>query len=473
MSEAYAISPAGAFRSGPDDPDPVTGDASYDDAGYDDGYDDRPEPHTVAAPWAVVAFAVALFLPLQMTVGSLTLSSVRVVLLALLLGLLGRFLRTRRTAVDLLVVGHVVWVWLSFAMTEGVATATEAGTIYAVETLGGYLIGRVAVRSAAGAGGAIRLLSLLFLLTLPLAVLEFGTGRRLVSGLLGGPAVATDVRMGFFRTHGPFQHPIHFGCTAAALLGALVYAARDPRLRLAGRNLRRALTGSVVASTVMGLTSGGLLTLVVQAVLIGWDRLVRRPQKWWWFAGVAGVGYVALDLLSNQSGYVAVLSRLTFNAETLHYRRYIFQYGMENVWALPWLGRGFADWARPEWMVSATVDNFWLLTAMRHGVPAFLTLLLATLLMLRGRVADPENTTLLTGARVSVAGLALAAFTVHLWGVPLVFFMFLLGLAEAVRNLPAELPEDDADEAFAADPDGYEGLAAPRAGVSTSTEARA
>ena len=65
------------------------------------------------------------------------------------------------------------------------------------------------------------------------------------------------------------------------------------------------------------------------------------------------------------------MSYATFSAHTAYWRSIIFDWGMVNVWANPIFGLGLNDWVRPRYMVSGSMDNFWLVVAVRYGIPGF------------------------------------------------------------------------------------------------------
>ena len=148
-------------------------------------------------------------------------------------------------------------------------------------------------------------------------------------------------------------------------------------------------------------------------------------------AGLAVVGYIFIDLLSNRSAYQVFISYLTMNPSTGYARLTILEWGFHhNVLREPIFGIGRNDWIRPEWMHSPSIDNFWLFTAMSYGVPAFVFLLAASVLtMVLGRMpkAEPARS-LRLGWLVSMFALILAAITVHYWGNSFVWFSFMLGI---------------------------------------------
>jgi O-antigen ligase len=168
------------------------------------------------------------------------------------------------------------------------------------------------------------------------------------------------------------------------------------------------------------------------------------PKKWNLLVLIVSASYIVLDLIATRNPIVAITTRLVMNAQTAYFRSLIFHFGIQNVWANPLFGIGVGDWARPSWM-PPSVDNFWLLTAMRHGVPGFLFVALAIASLYRtvGRSAPVSETVAAQRKALlfSMTGICLAIGTVHLWGATVVLFMFLLGsgmwIADAAVKTPA------------------------------------
>ena len=77
------------------------------------------------------------------------------------------------------------------------------------------------------------------------------------------------------------------------------------------------------------------------------------------------------------------------------------------------------------------MDNFWLVLAVRHGLPAFLFFAAAflTITWRLGRypITDPKANAVRKGLLTSIIGVSIAICTVHLWNASYVFFIFLLG----------------------------------------------
>ena len=87
------------------------------------------------------------------------------------------------------------------------------------------------------------------------------------------------------------------------------------------------------------------------------------------------------------------------------------------------------EWRRPYWQ-AGTVDNYWLLTAMRYGLPALLLLTLAigvSAVRIMGQVGLSEETRYRTGYMIALVGTVLVLDTVHIWDAPVAFLMAYLG----------------------------------------------
>ena len=119
---------------------------------------------------------------------------------------------------------------------------------------------------------------------------------------------------------------------------------------------------------------------------------------------------------------------------------------MENVMGSPIFGIGLNDWARPSWMHSGSFDNFWLLQAMRYGIPSFVFLALAIAASIwsitRAQGLSFGQKQCRTAYMVALTGLLFTLATVHVWGSTSVFFMFYIGagvwIAQAGETAAAE-----------------------------------
>ena len=300
-----------------------------------------------------------------------------------------------------------------------------------IETFGAYLLGRCYIRSSADFRAAIRLFSIVVVAMFPFALAEAVTGSKVIIQVFATvlPSVEptyTVPRMGLMRVQGPFEHPILFGvfCAAAVALTYLVLG-RD-----AGPVRRWAMTGAVAATAFMSLSSGPIVTVLVQVGLLAWNGLFGNIAARWRILWVLGISvYAGIELLSNQS-VPLLLTRYAFDPWTAFYRLLIFEYGWASIMAHPWFGTGFNDWIHPAWMTSS-IDMFWLVAAVRHGLPAAVTFLAAFLVATVGIGLKASGDECVMACRtaylICMGGLFVAGCTVHFWMATYMLFLFLVG----------------------------------------------
>ena len=112
----------------------------------------------------------------------------------------------------------------------------------------------------------------------------------------------------------------------------------------------------------------------MQAALMGWNWLLKRTGAGGKSCGLwSFAGYLVIELGSNQTPVQFYISYFTFDRQTGWFRIWIWEYGSASVLNHPLFGIGFGDWVRPKWMPNS-IDNFWLVTAVRHGIPALILL---------------------------------------------------------------------------------------------------
>jgi O-antigen ligase len=108
----------------------------------------------------------------------------------------------------------------------------------------------------------------------------------------------------------------------------------------------------------------------------------------------------------------------------------IFEYAWRSIENHPWLGVGTGDWARPAWMHSS-IDNFYLVTAVRHGLPASAFLLLTVFslvfMLAKKKGLDGRLDACRTGFIICIVSIIIVAWSVALWDSAFVLFLFWLG----------------------------------------------
>jgi hypothetical protein len=229
------------------------------------------------------------------------------------------------------------------------------------------------------------------------------------------------------RAYGPFDHPILYGVFCASSLALVFYVLGRGRFTL--KTARR--VGIVFAATFFSLSAGPFTTLFVQCALTAWDFVTRRiPYRWWILFGLFVAAYVAVDILSTRSPVRVFATYFTFSGHTAYDRIGDWTWGMVNIRQNPMFGIGLNDWAREPWM-SASLDSFWVVQAMRYGVPAFLLQAAALLLLCfsvgRRRFRDRRLKAYRNGWLIAIVALIIAGSSVHFWNALYCLVMFLQG----------------------------------------------
>lgn len=407
-------------------------------------------------PVPVLLYLLTVLLPVFFNIGPLAMSGMRAYLIVLVVPLTfmllsGKFGRLMWT--DALFFAHIGWMSVAIAMNNPEMVIQNTGAA-AVEFLGGYLVGRAYIRSRADFIGLCRWLGLLVALTLPLAMIESQTGRAVLPILLNKlPGVSSigyfyiEPRMGLERSKVVFIHPIHYG-----LFASTAFALTIVGLKGLIPDGRRLFLGAAIGICVfLSLSSGAMLPMVMQIFLISWIALFHRMNRPWLVLGLlTAAAYIIVDMISNRSALMVFLSYATFSSHNAYWRAQIFEWGMVNVWANPIFGLGFNDWVRPFYMYSGSMDNFWLVQAVRYGIPGFLLIAVGYGIGLlkvgfRNFAADPVLAQLRRGWMFTFIGLTLTMCTVHIWAAIYSFVFFMFGAGMWFIHAEPEGPGDSSD----------------------------
>jgi hypothetical protein len=386
---------------------------------------------------ALLLILCLIFPPeLSLKLGSFRITLYRLILLIAFLPCLYRLLAGscgKVVLADLMMIGHAAWVLVALTANEGLATAAESGGIYVIESLGAYLIARVYIRSFED----FQRLSLTIVVTVSVlmifAIPESLTGNHFIreafksifpSTVLPNP----EPRLGIDRAYGPFDHPILYGVFCASAFSMAFY--------IVGGYGRKSLPTilpalAVVLATFFSLSGGPYIALFLQMSLIFWEKITKNIRyRWFGPVVIVSILWMALELLSNRSPILVFVSYLSFSKNSGYARVRIFEYGIAEVERHAFFGIGYAEWTRPSWMPDS-VDNFWLLTAMRFGVPSVLFLLIAMLnlvFMISGQKKHDQD--MVASRRAwgfTLAGMVLAGCTVSFWNSLFVLFFYIMG----------------------------------------------
>ena len=406
----------------------------------------------------VLLYILAVVTPVLMQAGPLHLSLIRIVLLIMIIPLTLRLFSGRYGKVlfvDYMFFAHIGWMTIAMSVTNPDRVVQNTGSA-AVEFLGAYVLGRAYIQNRGDFIALIKLVSFLALLTVPLAILEAKTGQPLVLNLIKKlPGIHTyanvnnEPRMGLERAQTLFIHPIHYGLFCSMSF-ALVYVGLGTVMTKG----TRVFYGAAISLCVfLSLSSGALLALLLQMFLIGWAAaLDKQKRRWLILLGLFVFIYVVIDLLSNRTPIRVFMTYATFSAHNAFWRSIIFEWGVMNIMGsvaegIPsarLFGIGLSDWVRPHFMHSGSMDNFWLVVGVRHGLPG-LFFLAAGYLWLLWKVGtrDLGNDQRLLDLRrawvIAFVGMTFTLATVHIWAAVFSFVMFMFGAG--VWFLSAE-PDD-------------------------------
>jgi hypothetical protein len=372
------------------------------------------------APLLLMVFVISILPPVYFHIGETRLSLTRIFLLLTFLPLGFRLLSGKAgplRAIDIFLILFSVWMAVTILLHQGLSRIPLAG-ISVVEFLGGYLIGRTLITNATDYRLFLFYLFWAQLFLMPFSLLEFFTNVNLLHDFFGlvfetfKKVPSQTWRNGFARVISGFEHPILYGLFCSIMVAPFFYLYRDRPVKALS------FAALPIGMTYMSLSSAPLIGIGLCALLIAWDCATRsnwKPLLW-----IVCLVYVFLSIASNRGPVIILIDTLTFDPHTAWTRIWTFRYGSTEVMQNPIFGIGFTnDWPRPSWL-TPSVDNFWLLIAMRHGLTGFILLGLALgtglWAILRVKILNHTLALWRTGYVIALVGLYFSLATVHIWG---------------------------------------------------------
>ncbi len=405
-------------------------------------------------PWPVFLFMAGLLIPWIITIGPIRMSLYRFILLAFLLPCLigwisGRAGRIR--VADISFILYCFWCFLAIGMIHGFDYAFQPSGMIFIETVGAYMLARCFIRDADDFYNMVRILLRLVTLLLPFAVFEAITGRNILLSAFAAvyptfPDNFVDPRWGMRRVQSVFEHPILYGVVCASAL-ALTHMVLGYGKSFVGRWRGTAI---VIAATFFSLSAGPMTALASQGMLLGWNWALRSIEARWKILCAFGfLAAMSIELLSNRSVPVVFMSYFSFDESSAYVRAEIYRYGSASIMNHPLFGVGFGYWERPSWM-SPSIDMFWIIDGVRHGLPAELFMALgffAVYMPVAFKSGLDERTQAYkTAFVIAMTGFFLVGWTVYFWNATYVIFIFLLGsgvwILDAETDAAAATPRD-------------------------------
>ncbi len=389
-----------------------------------DSVPETSEKEAATATGLLVLFFVTLIIPGTVTVAGLTVGTSRIYLLVMFVPLFLRWASGqagRITAADIFVLLYCFWIWAALFSNHGMGRIHSAG-IQFVEMFGGYLVGRVLVRSAVDYRLFVRCMfgSMVFLL--PFAIVELLTGWSPLRAVAEAVMTVderkenTKARLGFAeRVQGPFAHSILFGLFCSLGVANFFFTYRDAFVK---RVVRMGIALSLV---FVSLSSAPMISAGLQLMMIGWDRIFFFFRTRWVVLVILAVTIIGgFQLLYPGGILVFIFENLLLMPQTGYGRLEIFYWGSRSVMDNPIFGVGQGEWERAYWMGHPTIDNFWLATAVRFGLPTLIFLWIAIALNVLGILGtgglDYDEMRQRRGYLIAVTGLVMILATVSVWG---------------------------------------------------------
>lgn len=422
---------------------------------------DRPglDGNQSKAPVLILLFLIlVIMVPIEFSIdaGPLFLTASRAYLLVLAFIVVPRMFKLKLQIYDWFFIGHVLWTCAAYMLIYPPGQAIEMAGSYGLEFLIVYMAARIFLQRPEQMKTVVGLIFLLVVISAAFALPESMTGIRFVhdfaTAVTGNTyRLGSEIRMGIYRAHSFFEHPILYGVFCASSF-SLVWFLSTPVQRL-----YRAPT--IALATWLSASSAPILTLLVQILLIAvefFTRKVKRRDKV--LAWVAGIFVLLVETLTGR-GIVGIVTLMTINPGTAYTRRAQWVFAIDDVMRNPWFGFRPELYTRPFWL-APSIDNWWLLIMMRSGIPSLILLALSALFLwiaIARRTGPPLFNQLRTAWGLMMIAVILGAATVTFFGKLQPLFAFYMGMGAALAS--CYLPSKD-DEPVA--PTGRQGVAYTR-----------
>lgn len=376
-----------------------------------------------------------LFIPWLFSVGSAVLTVYRLVLLIMVVPCLVMWLSGKAGKIripDIALLLFSAWCALSIIVIDGFSGSLEPIVLNFLETMCPYLLARCYIRTAEEFYAMVSFLFKCVLAILPFAIIESVTNWNIAHDLFAAvlpshPSYNMEPRWGLRRAQTVFEHPILFGVSTGGIL-ALVHVVLGYQKSAGQRFLK---SGLVALTSFMSLSAGPMSAMLLQTLLLTWNWIMGSIKaRWKILWGIFALIYLVVAVGSNQSVAAFFIGHFSFDSQSGYFRVLIWTFGSQSVMNHPWFGVSYGEWDRPEWM-PPSIDMFWLIYAVRHGLPAGLLLFFgfasACFSVASKQGLDDKQSAYRLAYLVSLTGFFLVGWTVYFWNATYVLFTFLIG----------------------------------------------
>ncbi len=388
-----------------------------------------------------ILFVISIFIPVEFHVlaGSLRLEAYRVVLAAVLIYAfidINQILK-KANLVDILLFCFVILASASLIYNHGLKDGIESSGILIIEILGSFYLARLFITTPKRYYEINMWFATILAFLLIFSLYEAFSKHRILHDwakmITGNNSLDYRlythhyIRMGILRTTNLFAHPILYG-TIGAIFFPFIVLLVAYKFKLT--NAVKAV--AIFIGMLTTLSSAPLLSVVFQAMTAILTRFWHGGKRFWFgFGFLALSGMILISALSNRGFFAILISYLTFNPITGYYRLLQWQYTMDDIKEHPLFGIGLHDWTRPEWM-NNSIDSFWLLMTLQHGIIASFILLFLCLyavfhILNKLHKFHPASRWMIRSWILAFMSLILIGFTVDYFGKIQPLFFFILG----------------------------------------------
>ncbi len=388
-----------------------------------------------------VLFVISIFIPVEFhyLVGSLRIEAYRVVLgIALVYSLLNiKDLLEKADLIDILLFIFIIFASVSLIYNHGLQKGIESSGILTIEILGAFYLARGLITTPKSYYQInmlfVTILALLVIFSIYEALAHHRILHEWAKNITGHDSLNWKlythyyIRFDIMRTTNLFAHPILYGTIGAIFFPFIILLLL---YRFKFSNLLKTL--ALLIGMISTLSSAPLLSVVFQGMTAILAQYWTGAKRLWMAVAFFGIsGFLLIEAMSNRGFFAILISYLTFNPVTGYYRMLQWQYSMDDIAANPVFGIGLHDWSRPEWM-SSSIDSFWLLMTMQHGLFAGFILLFCSLYAVFHILNDlhkhhPATRWMVKSWVLAFMSLILIGFTVDYFGKIQPLFFFVLG----------------------------------------------
>ncbi|WP_108257979.1 hypothetical protein [Mangrovicoccus ximenensis] len=363
---------------------------------------------------------------------------------------------------DFLVIGHMLWMPVSMAVNGQMSGMPVYVGSQFTDIVGGYLLGRAAIRNKEDLIFFTRCLLIVLMILLPFAAIE-SFGKVMILNDIAQKLPFAEAhkrttldyppRFGMQRAQTATPHPILYGITSALAFSLGWLVLRHGRKPVNGIFGRLAWSSGSLGGAFFALSAGGWMNILMQIGYLSYNRIFRQIGARWKLLLWGGAAFYVFLIFYSERPPLVVLSRLVaLNQETAWFRYLIYEYGSAEVARHPVFGMGlFNDYIRAPWMIPS-VDNHWLLQAMRWGYPGFLMLVVAAFYpIVKLGLKNFRGNEMLSDFRYamifSMTSFYISMATVAVWNIQYSLIMLMIGATAWLIKIDPPAPAGGGNEA--------------------------